>query len=144
MHEEGKDPPRSLSSFLAPRATARKPSSGVIARWWRRTAALTALGMVMSGCGITAYSSHDLHLEADGDTLYLFTRNDGVSRNLCATLGGDVTRVEGRLASAEGKTIQIGRVRGCYTVRHVIVCSDGDAACLAHEERHKHEGAFHR
>jgi hypothetical protein len=33
---------------------------------------------------------------------------------------------------------------GCYTVRHIIVCEDGNAGCLAHEERHKHEGAFHR
>jgi len=66
-----------------------------------------------------------------------------VSRNLCASLGGDVTRVEGRLASAEGKTIQLGRVGGCYTIRHVIVCAEDDLACLAHEERHRREGAFH-
>jgi hypothetical protein len=29
-------------------------------------------------------------------------------------------------------------------VRHVIVCADEDPACLAHEERHRLEGAFHR
>ena len=144
MHEEGKDPRRSLSSSLARRPTARKPAGGATANCWRRTAAVAALGMAIAGCGSTPYSSHDLHLKAVGDTLYLLARNDGVSRNLCASLGGDVARVEGRLASVEGRTIQIGRVGGCYTVRHVIVCSDGDAACLAHEERHKHEGAFHR
>jgi hypothetical protein len=30
------------------------------------------------------------------------------------------------------------------TVRHIIVCADEDGACLAHEERHRVEGAFHR
>ena len=114
------------------------------APWWRRIAGLVALGIATVGCAGGAYSSHDLRLEADGDTIYLFARNAGVSRNLCANLGGDVARVEGRLASAEGRTIQIGRVSGCYTIRHVIVCADGDLACLAHEERHRHEGAFHR
>jgi hypothetical protein len=29
-------------------------------------------------------------------------------------------------------------------VRHIIVCPEEDAACLAHEERHRVEGAFHR
>ena len=32
---------------------------------------------------------------------------------------------------------------GCHTVRHIIVCSDEDGACLAHEERHRAQGAFH-
>jgi hypothetical protein len=112
-------------------------------RWWRRAWALVALGVATSGCASAAYSSHDVRLEAVGDAIYLLARNDGVSRNLCANLGGDVTRVEGRLASAEGRTMQIGRVGGCYTVRHVIVCADGDITCLAHEERHRREGAFH-
>ena len=111
---------------------------------WKRAAAAAALGAAVSGCGTMAFSSHDLRLETIGDTIYLLARSDAVSRNLCASLGGDVARIEGRLASAEGRTIQIGRVGGCYTVRHVIVCSDGDAACLAHEERHRQEGAFHR
>ena len=88
--------------------------------------------------------SYDLRLKTIGDTIYLRARSDAVSRNQCASLGGDVARVEGRLASTEGRTIQIERVGGCYTVRHVIVCSDGDTACLAHEERHRQEGAFHR
>ena len=114
------------------------------ARWWHRAGALIALGITTSGCASAAYSSHDLQLKAAGDTIYLLARNDAVSRNLCASLGGDVTRVEGRLASAEGRTIQIGRVGGCYTVRHVIVCAEGDIACLAHEERHQREGAFHQ
>ena len=105
---------------------------------------LATLGVALSGCASVPYSSHDLRLRAVGDTLYLLARNDGVSRNLCASLGGDVARVEGRFASTEGKTIQIGRVSGCHAIRHVIVCADGDISCLAHEERHRHEGAFHR
>jgi hypothetical protein len=39
--------------------------------------------------------------------------------------------------------MELGRVRGCYTVRRIIVCADEDGACLAHEERHKVEGAYH-
>jgi len=108
----------------------------------RQIIALLALGLATAAC-TSAYSARDLRLKADGDTLYLLARSDGVSRNLCASLGGDVTRVEGRLASAEGKTIQLGRVGGCYTIRHVIVCADGDLGCLAHEERHRREGDFH-
>lgn len=136
-------PSRFTSSSARP-SRALKPAGGAGMGWWRRGAALAALGIAVSGCGTMAYSSHDLRLEAVGETIYLLARSDGVSRNLCASLGGDVTRAEGRLAAAEGKTIQIGRIAGCYTVRHVIVCSDGDAGCLTHEERHRQEGAFHR
>jgi hypothetical protein len=39
--------------------------------------------------------------------------------------------------------MQLGRVAGCHTVRHIIVCSEEDVACLGHEERHRVEGAFH-
>lgn len=105
---------------------------------------LLTLAVAMVGCASAGFSDRDVRLEASGDTLYLLARSDGMSRNLCASLGGDVTQVEGRLAANEGRTIRIGRVGGCYTIRHIIVCSDGDAACLAHEERHKREGAFHR
>lgn len=122
---------------------ARSHPNAATVRWWRPTAALAALGLALSGCAGAAYSSHDLRLKAVGDTIYLLARTDGVSRNLCASLGGDVTRVEGRLASAEGRTITIGRVSGCYAVRHVIVCAEDDITCLAHEERHQREGAFH-
>jgi hypothetical protein len=101
------------------------------------------VALLACGCGTAAFSERDLRLQATGDTLYLLARSDGVSRNLCASLGGDVARAEGRFAATDGRSMQLGRVGGCYTIRHVIVCSDGDAGCLAHEERHKREGAFH-
>ena len=66
-----------------------------------------------------------------------------MSRGFCASLGGDVTRAEGRWAPIEGRTMELGRVRGCHAVRHIIVCAAEDGACLAHEERHRAEGAFH-
>jgi hypothetical protein len=91
-----------------------------------------------------AFSGHDVQLRTSGDTLYVLARSQGVSRNFCASLGGDVARAEGQWAATEGRTMQLGRVAGCHTVRHIIVCSDEDGACLAHEERHKVEGAFHR
>lgn len=116
----------------------------VRAGWRRRAVALFLLGWAIAGCGSGALTSQDLRLSARGNTLYVFARSDGVSRSLCADLGTDVALAEGRVASAEGRTLSIGRVRGCYTVRHIIVCSDGDDACIAHEERHRAEGNFHR
>lgn len=101
------------------------------------------VGLALSGCGAANFSVHDLTLSASGDTLYVLARNSQVSRNFCSTLGGDVARVEGRLASADPRTIRLGRVMGCYTVRHIIVCAEDDAACRAHEERHRDQGNFH-
>ena len=110
--------------------------------------ALSALLLILlttiAGCSSAGFSGQDVRLRMSGDTLYVLARSGGVSRNFCASLGGDVARAEGRWAAAEGRTMQLGRVAGCHTVRHIIVCADEDGACLAHEERHKVEGAFHR
>jgi len=107
-------------------------------------ALLLSLLTTIAGCSSAGFSGQDVQLRTSGDTLYVLARSQGVSRNLCASLGGDVARAEGRWAAAEGRTMQLGRVAGCHTVRHIIVCADEDGACLAHEERHKVEGAFHR
>lgn len=103
-----------------------------------------ALAALITGCSSAGFSSQDVQLKAKGDTLYVLARSGNVSRNFCASLGGDVARAEARWVADEGRTMQPGRVVGCHTVRHVIVCADEDAACLAHEERHRTEGAFHR
>jgi hypothetical protein len=110
----------------------------------RNTALVCSLLLAATGCTSAGFSGEDVRLHARGDTLYVMARSGNVSRNLCASLGGDVARAEGRWAAGEGRTMQLGRVAGCHTVRHVIVCSDEDAACVAHEERHRTEGAFHR
>lgn len=110
--------------------------------WIVITLILVAGGL--AGCASAPFSGDDVRLRARGDTLYVFARSEGVSRNVCAALGGDVARAEARWVADEGRTMQPGRVTGCYTVRHVIVCADDDAACVAHEERHRVEGAFHR
>ena len=102
------------------------------------------LALVLSGCGAAAFTAHDLKLSPSGDTLYVLARSTDVSRNFCATLGGDVALAEGRLASADTRTMRIGRVKGCHTVRHIIVCPEDDADCRAHEERHRDHGNFHR
>ena len=63
--------------------------------------------------------------------------------------GLEVTRVWCRTAQVvtreteDSFAMQLGRVAGCHTVRHIIVCSEEDVACLGHEERHRVEGAFH-
>jgi hypothetical protein len=43
--------------------------------------------------------------------------------------------VEGRSATASARTIQLGRVMGCYTMRHIIVCAEGDVACVALDQQ---------
>ena len=101
------------------------------------------LAVSITGCGSTTFTNSDVRLHTEGDTLYLLARSEGVSRGICASLGGDVARAEARSAADEGRTMQLGRVSGCYTVRHIIVCTDDNAACLAHEEKHRSEGAFH-
>jgi hypothetical protein len=96
-------------------------------------AALLTVSLATVGCATGAPVVHDLRLEPLGDTLYVFARSSGVSRNFCVTLGGDVGRVEARLASADTRSIQLARVTGCHTIRHVIVCAENDAACVAPE-----------
>ena len=98
--------------------------------------------LTVAGCSSAGFSGEDVRLRTSGNTLYVVARSGDVSRSVCASLGGDIARAESRWA-AEGRTMQLGRVAGCHTVRHVIVCSDEDGACLAHEERHKTEGTFH-
>ncbi len=109
-----------------------------------RSMVTALLAIALSGCGAAAFTVHDLRLSPSGETLYVLARNTNVSRNFCATLGGDVALAEGRLASADARTIRIGRVMGCHTVRHIIVCAEDDADCLTHEERHRDQGNFHR
>ena len=110
----------------------------------RKTALVGSLLLAASGCTSAGFSGEDVRLHASGNTLYVMTRSGTVGRSLCASLGGDVARAEGRWAADEGRRIQLGQVAGCHTIRHIIVCSDEDAACVAHEERHRTEGAFHR
>lgn len=110
----------------------------------RQTTLACVLLLATTACSSAGFSGEDVRLHAQGDTLYVMARSGNVSRNLCASLGGDVARAEGRWAANEGRMMQTGRVAGCYTVRHIIVCSDEDAACLAHEERHRTEGDFHQ
>jgi hypothetical protein len=109
----------------------------------RVLAALLLALLTTAGCSSAGFSGQDVQLRTSGDTLYVLARSGDVSRSFCSSLGGDVARAEGRWAADEGRTMQLGRVAGCHTVRHIIVCSDEDGACLAHEERHRVEGAFH-
>lgn len=136
----------------------RLERGGSDSRGWRnrRVAALALilLGLVPWGCTTgapdrptslrLAVPRDDVRIEASGDTLYVLTRSDSVTRGLCAGLGGDIALAEGRWAAEDGKTIRLGRVTGCHTVRHVVVCAEGDEACLSHEDWHRRGVAFHQ
>lgn len=125
--------------------------------WGKRrlaAAALVLLGLIPWGCTTgapdrpssfrIAVPRDDVRIETSGDTIYVLTRSDSVTRGLCAGLGGDIALAEGRWAADDGKTIRLGRVTGCHTVRHVIVCAEGDEACLSHEDWHRRGVAFHQ
>ena len=109
----------------------------------RRAIALLTLAAGLTGCGTTSFSSQDMRLYTRGDTLYVFARSEGVSRSICSSLGGDIVLAEARYAASEGRMLQLARVRGCHTIRHVIVCAEDDLACVAHEEQHRSDGVFH-
>ena len=91
-----------------------------------------------------------------------WTRTRDEARDLCARLGTDVLRIEGRWWIREGGTLgrDSGRVIGCYlfaqTVARVvgselvimvdparIICARGDQVCVNHEMKHHKEGRFH-
>ena len=97
------------------------------------------LALLVSGCSGFTYSGEDVRVKTTGDTVYLLARTTGVSRNLCAGLGGDAARDAATQINGDGRAMQVTQLDGCYTVRHVIVCSDGDGACLAQSEKHKQD-----
>jgi hypothetical protein len=88
--------------------------------------------LVLSGCSQALFSGQDVRIEASGETLYIFGRSDWVSRNVCATLTSYTPAVEARWAPIEGRQILRGHVHGCNVIRHIIVCEDGNTACLQH------------
>ena len=100
---------------------------------------LAGLAVLTSGCSGFTYSGEDVRVKTTGDTVYLLARTTGVSRNLCAGLGGDAARGAAKQVDGDGRTMQVTQLDDCYTIRHVIVCSDGDGACLAQSEKHRTE-----
>lgn len=108
-----------------------------------RAIVVLVLSATLTGCGAATFSDRDVRWRVSGDTVYVVARSEGVSRGFCASLGGDLAFAEGRWAADEGRSLQLGRVAGCHTIRHIIVCAEGDVACVRHEERHRAEGAFH-
>jgi hypothetical protein len=99
------------------------------------------VGVSVAACTTAAtFSDRDVRLVPSGATLYVLARDSDVSRNFCSSLGGDVALAEGRSFAAGA--MHPGRVMGCYTMRHIIVCAENDSACFAHEERHRDRGRF--
>jgi hypothetical protein len=101
----------------------------------RRRVAAIVLAIVLSGCSPALFDGRDVRMEAAGDTLYIFARSDWVSRNVCATLSGYAPVVEARWAPNEGRHLRLGQVHGCYMIRHIVVCEEGNAACLQQLDR---------
>jgi hypothetical protein len=81
-------------------------------------------------------------VSATKDVVYLRTASSDIARAICSHVGLDLASVEGRGFAAGGA---MARTQGCF-VRAIalIICADGDAACLAHEEKHRRDGQFHQ
>jgi hypothetical protein len=101
----------------------------------RRGIGAIVLTLPLSGCSPALFSGRDVRIEASGETLYIFARSDWVSRNVCTALSGFAPVVEARWAPLEGRQLRLGQVHGCYMIRHIIVCEEGNAACLQHLAR---------
>lgn len=93
------------------------------------------LALAISGCSPALFSGRDVRIEASGETLYIFARSDWVSRNFCSTLSSYAPVVEARWAPIEGRLLRLRQVQGCYMVRQIIVCEEGNDACLQHLAR---------
>jgi hypothetical protein len=78
----------------------------------------TLLALALSGCSAAGFSVHDLKLSPSGDTLYVLARSTHVSRNVSATRGGDVALAEGRLASADTRTMRMSGDGGPHRASH--------------------------
>ena len=58
----------------------------------RALSALLLSLLAATGCSSAGFSGEDVRLRTRGDTLYVLARSGDVSRNFCASLGGDVSR----------------------------------------------------
>jgi hypothetical protein len=107
-------------------------------------AVIGLLVVASMGCEKLKEEQHTVRgvtVSATKTVVYLRTSSAEVARAVCSHVGGDLSSAEIR-GFAAGDAM--GRVQGCY-VRAIalIICADGDAACVAHEEKHRREGQFH-
>jgi hypothetical protein len=108
-----------------------------------------ALPLLLAGC-TSAFSGQDgMRVLVKPDAIYVVMPGPAAARTMCVAAGLQTSGLDGRsLASADGLALSdagVNAAAGCRgQVRSVIVCGNGDARCLNHEERHAREGAFHQ
>jgi hypothetical protein len=106
--------------------------------------------MVLVGVGADASSAEGLRVIVRPSAIYVVATSPAEVRAVCVAAGLEGPGVEKRMyadgrgtTATDGQTVTVAA--GCRgPVRHVIVCAEGNQRCLAHEERHAREGAFHR
>lgn len=108
-----------------------------------------ALPLLLAGCS-SAFSGQDgMRVVVKPNAIYVVMPGPVAARTMCVAAGMRSPGLEGRSLAAGGEMtltdVGVGAAAGCQgQVRSVIVCSNGDARCLLHEERHAREGAFHQ
>jgi hypothetical protein len=108
-----------------------------------------ALPLLLAGC-VSAFSGQDgMRVLVKSDAIYVVIPGPVAARTMCVAAGLRTPGLDGRsLASTGELTLSdagVAASAGCQgQVRSVIVCANGDARCLSHEERHAREGAFHQ
>jgi hypothetical protein len=119
-------------------ATKRKTGRG-------RAMLCALLTLALGGCAAELAARDDARVVVRGDRVYVVASEPAALRSICASLGQTAT------ASPPSRTDVSARgehaaapLRCAVHAGHVIVCADGDLACVAHEERHAREGNFHR
>jgi hypothetical protein len=100
--------------------------------------AALALALGLAGCAPVAEFPDDLQVIASRDRIYVVSSNAATLRSICTRLGLSA------MGSSSGDAGGAGTLHCYVPVRHIIVCAEGDQACVDHEERHAREGNFHR
>lgn len=109
--------------------------------------AAAILPLLLVGC-TSGFSGPDgMRVVVKSNAIYMVVSGPVAARTTCVAAGMKAPGLDGPvLVASQGITVSDGGrgAAGCQgLVRSVIVCTEGDSRCLAHEERHAREGAFH-
>jgi len=107
--------------------------------------ALAVLAVGLAGCAPELADRDDLRIAVRGNTVYVVAAEQAAVSSLCTVLGQATPPPAPTPVRAPAEPRDVSAIPRCVVrAAHVIVCADGDGACVAHEERHAREGNFHR